>query len=152
PVDARVVPARLRVAREGDEVEPPLVLRGGRRSVAGRSRGRERGDRDHDEPAHAEMLVRQPRPLASHGTARPPTEGRDDMARTPLASRLQQVARERDGARRTDRRRFLRDAGVLAVSAGAFGRLSPTARAASAPKIVVVGGGLAGLTCAYRLQ
>jgi len=74
------------------------------------------------------------------------------MARTPLASKLQNVAREDDAKRGIDRRRFLRNAGVLAVSAGAFGRLSPAARAAGAPKIVVVGGGLAGLTCAYRLQ
>ena len=34
----------------------------------------------------------------------------------------------------------------------ALGRLAPAARAASSPRIVVVGAGLAGLTCAYRLR
>jgi monoamine oxidase len=74
------------------------------------------------------------------------------MARTPLASKLQRSALQEDGGRRIDRRRLLRDAGALAVSASALGRLTPTARAATAPKIVVVGAGLAGLTCAYRLR
>jgi monoamine oxidase len=74
------------------------------------------------------------------------------MARTPLASKLQQVALEGDAERGMDRRRFLRNAGVLAASAVTVGRLSPPARAARTPKVVVVGGGLAGLTCAYRLR
>ena len=34
----------------------------------------------------------------------------------------------------------------------ALGRLTPAARAAASPRIVVVGAGLAGLTCAYRLR
>jgi monoamine oxidase len=93
------------------------------------------------------------------------------MARTPLLSRVQeaasvvgeadrrgievdQVVEERAERRRT-RRELLRDAGVLGgavLGAGALGKLVPTARAAGAPRIVVVGAGLAGLTCAYRLR
>jgi monoamine oxidase len=34
----------------------------------------------------------------------------------------------------------------------ALGRLTPAARAAASPRILVVGAGLAGLTCAYRLK
>ncbi len=74
------------------------------------------------------------------------------MARTPLASKLQRIARDESDERRIDRRRFFRDAGVVAVSATALGKLAAPARAASPAKIVVVGGGLAGLTCAYRLR
>ena len=75
------------------------------------------------------------------------------MGRTPLVTQLQRtVAAGDDGERRTDRRRFLRDAGAIAVSAGAFGKLASNARAGAQPRIVVVGAGLAGLTCAYRLK
>jgi monoamine oxidase len=75
------------------------------------------------------------------------------MARTPLATQLQRTAAavEHD-ERRSDRRRFLRDAGALAVAATAVGRFAPSARGAAQPRIVVVGAGLAGLTCAYRLK
>src|SRR6476659_4149658 len=51
----------------------------------------------------------------------------------------------------TTRRTLLRRAGVGARGLAALGRLTPAARAAGAPRIVVVGAGLAGLTCAYRL-
>jgi NADPH-dependent glutamate synthase beta subunit-like oxidoreductase len=34
----------------------------------------------------------------------------------------------------------------------ALGRLTPAARAASGARVVIVGAGLAGLTCAYRLK
>jgi monoamine oxidase len=57
--------------------------------------------------------------------------------------------------RRTTRRQFLEHAGaagLAAASVGAIGRLAPAARAATPGRIVVVGAGLAGLTCAYRLQ
>jgi monoamine oxidase len=90
------------------------------------------------------------------------------MPRTPIASRLQDAASVAHEAaargvetervleeRRTTRRELLRDAGILGgalVGAGALGRLAPTARAASAPRIAVVGAGLAGLTCAHRLR
>jgi monoamine oxidase len=46
-------------------------------------------------------------------------------------------------------RRQLLAAGAAAVAAGAW---TPRARAAAAPRVVVVGTGLAGLTCAYRLK
>jgi monoamine oxidase len=72
------------------------------------------------------------------------------MARTPLASQLQKAAAE--GEHRLDRKRLLQTAGVAALGASAFGRFAPAARGAAQPKIVVVGAGLAGLTCAYRLK
>jgi monoamine oxidase len=61
------------------------------------------------------------------------------MARTPLASRLEDIA--------LSRRQFLAT-GAATVAAGAW---APRARAAVQPRVVVVGAGLAGLTCAYRL-
>src|SRR5215208_4001038 len=63
------------------------------------------------------------------------------MARTPLASRMQQLA--------LSRRQFLGAAGAAAVSVAAW---TPKARAATGAHVVIVGGGLAGLTCAYRLK
>jgi monoamine oxidase len=62
------------------------------------------------------------------------------MSRTPLASRLEEIA--------LSRRQFLA-AGAATVAAGAW---APRARAATQPRVVVVGAGLAGLTCAYRLR
>jgi monoamine oxidase len=77
------------------------------------------------------------------------------MARTPLAAMLQQIAAgvadESTEARGTTRRQLLAG-GAGAAAALAATRLAPAARAASAPRIVVVGSGLAGLTCAYRLK
>src|SRR5688500_3131682 len=63
------------------------------------------------------------------------------MARTPLASRVQELA--------LSRRQFLGATGAAAVSVAAW---SPPARAATGDRVVIVGGGLAGLTCAYRLK
>ena len=63
------------------------------------------------------------------------------MARTPLASRVQDIA--------LSRRQFMGAAGAAAVSLAAW---NPRAQAATGDRIVVVGGGLAGLTCAYRLK
>ena len=88
------------------------------------------------------------------------------MARTPLASRLGEaasIASEASArgasvdevlagrAGRLRRRELLAGGAGLAVAAALGGRLS-RALAGSAPRIVVVGGGLAGLTCAYRLK
>jgi len=93
------------------------------------------------------------------------------MARTPLAQWLidacavagesatrqvpvEQVLHER-AQRLMSRRTFLRrSAGVSVAAAGtlAAGLWRPVASAATAPRIAVVGAGLAGLTCAYRLQ
>ena len=58
---------------------------------------------------------------------------------------------EEQGAR-TTRAGLLRTAGVAGMAAVGLGRLAPTARAAAPATIVVVGAGLAGLTCAYRLK
>jgi monoamine oxidase len=77
------------------------------------------------------------------------------MARTPLARTLGQIAGEvaeesGTGARPT--RRQLIGGGAGLAAAAAVSRLAPAARAADSPRIVVVGAGLAGLTCAYRLK
>jgi monoamine oxidase len=56
------------------------------------------------------------------------------------------------GAERTTRGTLLRRAGVGALGLSALGGLAPSARAASSARVVVVGAGLAGLTCAHRLQ
>jgi monoamine oxidase len=75
------------------------------------------------------------------------------MARTPLAGAVQdavgEVAAER---RRTTRTRFVKEAGVAALGLTALGRLAAPAHGAAAPKIVVVGAGLAGLNAAYSLK
>jgi monoamine oxidase len=88
------------------------------------------------------------------------------MARTPLARKLgdaasvvsqasargcsvEEVLDERSGALR--RRELLLGGVGLTAAAMLSGRLS-RAVAASSPRIAVVGGGLAGLTCAYRLK
>jgi monoamine oxidase len=93
------------------------------------------------------------------------------VARTPLGRMLEEAAAaareswergvdvdavlEEREQRRTTRRELLRDAGAVgaaALGATAFGRFVPAARAATAPRIVVVGAGLAGLSAAYRLK
>jgi monoamine oxidase len=73
--------------------------------------------------------------------------------RTPLLNAVQNaVAEVANEEARTTRRTLLRHAGVGAVGLTALGRLTPAARAAAQPKIVVVGAGLAGLSAAYRLK
>jgi monoamine oxidase len=75
------------------------------------------------------------------------------MARTPLAQALQDaVAAITAEDRRTTRARFLREAGAAGVAVAGLSRFAASANAATAPRIVVVGAGLAGLTCAYRLK
>jgi monoamine oxidase len=77
------------------------------------------------------------------------------MARTPLASSLQQIAAEVSadaGTAPRPTRRQLLAGGAGVAAAAAASRFAPTARAADSPRIVVVGAGLAGLTCAYRLK
>jgi monoamine oxidase len=77
------------------------------------------------------------------------------MARTPLADALQQIAAEvsadAGSAARPTRRQLLAGGAGLAAAAAAS-RFAPAARAADTPRIVVVGAGLAGLSCAYRLK
>jgi monoamine oxidase len=87
------------------------------------------------------------------------------MARTPLGNLLQEAAsiahesslRDETVARvlqrRITRRDFLRGGAALGIAGAAtLGLPSGRTRAASAPRIAVVGAGLAGLTCAYRLK
>jgi monoamine oxidase len=80
------------------------------------------------------------------------------MARTPLMQQVQravaEVAAQEAGPPEwsTTRGTLLKRAGIAGLGLAAFGRLSPAARAASNTRIVVVGAGLAGLTCAYRLK
>src|SRR5215210_356466 len=63
------------------------------------------------------------------------------MGRTPLASRVQDIA--------LSRRQLLAAAGASAVSLAAW---TPRVGAATSDRIVIVGAGLAGLTCAHRLK
>src|SRR3954468_21680635 len=74
------------------------------------------------------------------------------MARTPIASRLEQIAGEINAG--YTRRDAIKRAGIAAGGAMAASatRWAPLANAATAPRIAVVGGGLAGLTAAYRLK
>jgi monoamine oxidase len=80
------------------------------------------------------------------------------MPRTAIASRLQDAAtivseelgRDSAGVRST-RRELIAGGAGLAVAAALSGRL-PVANAATAPRIAVVGAGLAGLSCAYALK
>jgi monoamine oxidase len=77
------------------------------------------------------------------------------MARTPLAGTLQQIAADVStdaGTAPRPTRRQLLAGGAGAAAAAAASRFAPAASAATAPRIVVVGGGLAGLSCAYRLK
>jgi monoamine oxidase len=75
------------------------------------------------------------------------------MARTPLAGAVQDaVAEVASSERRTTRTRFVKEAGIAALGVTALGRLAAPARGAAAPKIVVVGAGLAGLSAAYTLK
>jgi len=73
------------------------------------------------------------------------------MARTALMHQVQQAAAQAAGP---TRRELLKRAGAAgaAASLGSMARWVPEAGAATAPRIVVVGAGLAGLTCAYRLK
>jgi len=88
------------------------------------------------------------------------------MARTPLASVVQDAAHVADFAtrfdipveqlleRRISRRELLRGGaavGLAGVASLALGRPMPV-RGATASSIAVIGAGLAGLTCAYRLK
>lgn len=76
------------------------------------------------------------------------------MARTPLAQRIEDayanVAEER-----TTRRGLLKKtaaAGAAVAGASTMGRFAKAAYGGAPPRIAVVGAGLAGLTCAYRLK
>lgn len=86
------------------------------------------------------------------------------MAHTPIFRMLKRVAKEAANAYEKEnlehngysRRKFLKGAAVLTASAAVpsfvwnFDALA--AKASSGSRIAIVGGGLAGLTCAYRLK
>ena len=72
--------------------------------------------------------------------------------RTPLIHALNDAIAEVAAVEtRSTRRTLLNRTGAAVLGLTTLGRMSPVARAAAAPRIVVVGAGLAGLTCAYRL-
>src|SRR5689334_9449294 len=116
-------------------------------------------------PAMSSLSAKAPTPLrrnensptthvGSHslGGSHTPDTGGGTVARTPLAGRLEELAAEVGGG--YTRRDALKRAGVLtgaAMAASATG-WAPLANAATAPRIAVVGGGLAGLTATYRLK
>ena len=76
------------------------------------------------------------------------------MSRTPLARVLQAAAAEAatEHGDRSTRRELLRRGAVAGIGPTALGRFTPAARGAASPRIVIVGAGLAGLSCAYRLR
>jgi monoamine oxidase len=76
------------------------------------------------------------------------------VARTPLAQRIEQAYAE-VVEQRTTRRELLKKtatAGAAVAGATTFGRFTKAAYGATPPKIAIIGAGLAGLTCAYRLK
>ena len=77
------------------------------------------------------------------------------MARTPLADALQRATAEvASEERRLSRRDVLKLGGVLGLATAAAAVPVTEARSAPAPgqRIAIVGGGLAGLACAYQLK
>ncbi|HEY8792436.1 MAG TPA: hypothetical protein VIL96_06115 [Gaiellaceae bacterium] len=76
------------------------------------------------------------------------------MARTPLAQCIEDAYAEVVESRTTRRELVKRTAaaGVALAGAGTMGRFAKAAYGAAQPQIAIVGGGLAGLTCAYRLK
>jgi monoamine oxidase len=77
-----------------------------------------------------------------------------EVARTPLAQRIEDAVGEVEESRTTRRELVKRTAAAGAALAGAstVGRFAQTAYGATQPTIAVVGAGLAGLTAAYRLK
>jgi monoamine oxidase len=76
------------------------------------------------------------------------------MARTPLAATIERAVASIDEERLTRRRLLERGAaaGVAVAGASLLTRTASAATRALQPRIVVVGGGLAGLVATYRLQ
>jgi monoamine oxidase len=67
------------------------------------------------------------------------------MARTPLLRQLQNLAEQQNPLPRPSRRGFLKTAAASLAAPAAL-------QAAIAPRVAIVGAGLAGLTCAYQLR
>ena len=77
------------------------------------------------------------------------------MARTPLAQAVEDAAAKiANDEARTTRRGLLKGAGATVAGATLFGQFAHPARGAgrAGPRIAVIGAGLAGLSCAYRLK
>jgi monoamine oxidase len=76
------------------------------------------------------------------------------MARTPLAQRVEEAYADVVEGRTTRRELLKRTtvAGAAVAGASTMGRFAKAAYGAGQPQIAVVGAGLAGLTCAYRLK
>jgi monoamine oxidase len=76
------------------------------------------------------------------------------MSRTPLARMLEHAAADAaiEAGGGTTRRELLRRGAAAGLGLSALGRFASAAGAATAPRIVIVGAGLAGLSCAYRLR
>lgn len=90
------------------------------------------------------------------------------MGRTPLMRAVQRLARDHDGAtrlgidveefrereRRISRREFVKRTGTVGAAVAVAGpaAFARPARAAGAPRIAIVGGGIAGLAAALQLQ
>ena len=76
------------------------------------------------------------------------------MARTPLAQRVEEAWASVVESR-TTRRELLKRTGAVGIAVAGestMGRFATAAYGATQPQIAVVGAGLAGLTCAYRLK
>ena len=75
------------------------------------------------------------------------------MARTPLLNQVEdamgRIAAEDTGV---TRREIVKRAAVAGVGLTVLGRFAPLASGATAPRVAIVGGGLAGLTAALRLK
>jgi monoamine oxidase len=78
---------------------------------------------------------------------------RDHQAAARLGMGVEEY-RERAAEARISRREFLKRTGAVGVALAAAGpmALARPARAAGAPRIAIIGGGIAGLTAALRLQ
>jgi monoamine oxidase len=77
------------------------------------------------------------------------------MARTPLMAEVQRAVAAVDvesGDSAMSRATLLKQAALAGVGLAGMGLIAPRARGATDARIVVVGAGLAGLTCAYRLR
>jgi monoamine oxidase len=82
------------------------------------------------------------------------TLGRIEMARTPLAQRVEEAYAD-VAETRTTRSELLKRTtalGIALAGAGTMSRFAAAARGGGQPTVAVVGAGLAGLTCAYRLR
>src|SRR3954467_570540 len=80
--------------------------------------------------------------------------GGAEVARTPQAQRIEDAWAEVVEGRTTRRELVKRTAvaGAALAGAGTMGRFAKAAYGATQPQIAILGAGLAGLTCAYRLK